>query len=363
MHYHLSPAFRGLRVLNRREFVAAAMGSPFVLAGRAAAQASSTFIGDMHFHSFFAGSRYHSRPLGPALAAGNATLVAWSLVGDSPWLDTKIYKQKSTPGRGEALRWFRRELGRIKAHVAEQGLKTVRTASDVDLALRGTPHVVLAVEGASFIENDAGHVKTAHDLGIRHLQLVHYISNTIGDFQTQPPEHGGLSQLGRQVVGECNRLGMLIDLAHCSEAAARGALAASRAPVVWSHGSVIRHAPWPSSASIWRRRQLSLETAKEIAQRGGVVGLWALAPDVGRTVEAYADRMLELAEWLGEDHVAFGTDMNGLGPFGLLSGYADLQRVVDRWRQQGVPDARIRKLAIGNYARVLQTALESGRRS
>jgi membrane dipeptidase len=347
-------------VLNRRDFVAAAIGSPIALVGRAVAQAP-IFIGDMHVHSFFAKSRYHLRPLGPALAAGSATLVAWSLVGDLLWFDPRTYEQKSTPGRGEALGWFRRELDRIKTHIAEQRLKTLRTASDVDLALRGRPHIVLAVEGASFIERDAGRVKTAHDLGIRHLQLVHYTRNTIGDFQTQRPEHQGLTQLGRQVVGECNRLGILIDLAHCTERATRDALAISRVPVIWSHGSVIKE-PWASaSAPIWRRRQLSLELAKEIAQRGGVVGLWSLAPDVGTTVEAYADRMLELVESLGEDHVAFGTDMNGLGPFSVLSGYADLKRIVEHWRQHGVVETRIRKLAIGNYARVLKTAFEFGR--
>ena len=349
-------------MLNRREFVAAAVGSPLFLADRAAAQAP-VFIGDMHAHSFFGESKYHWRPLAPALAAGGATLVAWSLVGDLLWFDPKTYKQKSNPGGGEAFGWFRRELDRIKAHIAEQGLKTLRTASDVDLALRGTPHIVLAVEGASFIEKDAGRVKAAHELGVRHLQLVHYTSNTIGDIQTEPPEHQGLTPLGKQVVSECNRLGILIDLAHCTEAATRDALAASRAPVVWSHSSVTRQVPAPPSAAVWRRRQLPLEMAKEIAQRGGVVGLWPLTPDVGKTVEAYADRMLELVEWLGEDHVAFGTDMNGLGPFSLLSGYADLKRVVDHWRQRGVNDTRIRKLAIGNYARVLKAALEFGRRA
>jgi len=315
----------------------------------------------MHVHSFFAESSYHLRPLAPALAAGGATLVAWSLVGDLLWFDPRTFKQKSSPGRGEAFGWLRRELDRIKTHIAEQGLKTLQTASDVDLALRGRPHIVLAVEGASFIEKDAGGVKTAHDLGIRHLQLVHYTSNTIGDIQTEPPEHKGLTQLGRQIVGECNRLGILIDLAHCTEAATRDALAASRVPVVWSHGSVTRQQSAPPSAAVWRRRQLPLEMAKEIAQRGGVVGLWSLAPDVGKTVGAYADRMLELVEWLGEDHVAFGTDMNGLGPFSVLSGYADLKRIVDHWRQQGVVDTRIRKLAIGNYARVLRTALRAAR--
>ena len=248
--------------------------------------------------------------------------------------NSTAYKQKSEPQPGEAFGWFQRELARIKAHVAEQGLKVVRTASDVDLALRGATHIVLAVEGASFIENDARRVKVAYDLGLRHLQLVHYIRNTIGDFQTEPPEHKGLTDLGKQVVRECNRLGILVDLAHCTDAVVRDALSISRAPVVWSHGSVTRGPSAPSSAAVWRRRQLSLNVAREIARAGGVVGLWALAPDVGRTVETYGDRMVELAGWLGDDHVAFGSDMNGLGAHGLLSGYADMRRVVEHWQRQ-----------------------------
>ena len=69
--------------------------------------------------------------------------------------------------------------------------------------------------------------------------------------------------------------------------------------------------------------------------------------------------MLELAEWLGEDHVAFGTDINGLGPFGTLSGYVDLRRVVDYWQHQGVSEMRIAKLSIGNYARVLRVTFNA----
>ena len=260
----------------------------------------------------------------------------------------------------EPLGWFQRELGRIKAHVADQKLKIVRSASDVDRALRGEPQIVLSVEGASFIENDAGRVKVAYDLGVRHLQLVHYTRNTLGDIQTDPPEHKGLTELGKQVVRECNRLGILVDLAHCTEATARDALSVSRAPVVWSHGSVTRGPAAPPSALVWRRRQLSLDVAREIARKGGVVGLWALAPDVGKTVEAYGDRIAQLAEWLGEDHVAFGTDMNGLATFSVVSGYAEVRRIVEHWQRQRLPETRIRKLAIGNYARVLKAALQPG---
>ena len=345
--------------MNRREFLAGAAATP-LLAGTSAYAQSPIFVGDMHFHSFFAESKYYLRPLAQALAAGNTTLPAWSLVGDLLWFDVKTYKQKSELKPGEAWGWFQRELGRIKEHLAQEKIRFLRTPGDVDLALRGQPHVVLSVEGANFVESDPRRVKAAYDLGLRHLQLMHYTRSPLGDIQTEPSERPGLTPVAKQVVQECNRLGVLVDLAHCTEAAALGAVSVSRAPVVWSHGSVTRGPRAAATAAVWRRRQLSLETAKAIASKGGVVGLWSLTADVGRTVEGYADRMIELAEWLGEDHVAFGTDINGLGPFSLLTGYADLRRVVEHWQKQGVDDARIRKLAIGNYARVLKAAMQVG---
>jgi membrane dipeptidase len=346
--------------MDRRQFVAVALASPLLLAPHARAQ-SPVFIADMHFHSFFGESKYNARPLAQTLAASRATLVAWSLVGDLLWLDARTYRQKSVPKPGEALGWFQRELGRIKDHVAQQNLRIVRTPADVDLALSGQPHVVLAAEGANFIEADARQVEAAYNLGLRHLQLVHFTQNTLGDIQTEAAEHRGLTELGKQVVRECNRLGILIDLAHGTEAVVADVLAITRAPVVWSHGSVTRKPAAAASAAVWRRRQLSFDTAKEIARKGGVVGLWSLAPDVGKTIEAYADRMIELAEWLGDDHVAFGTDFNGLGPHGVLSSYGDLARVVEHWQRKGVDEARIRKLAGGNYARVLKAALQPPR--
>jgi len=346
--------------MDRRKFLACGLAVPLLLCRRTQAQ-PPIFTADMHFHSFFAGSKYHARPLAQTLAAGSTTLAAWSLVGDLLWFDVKTYKQKSVPKPGEALGWFQRELERIKEHVAQQKLKIVRAPADVDRALRGEPHVVLAVEGATFIETDARPLRTAYDLGLRHLQFVHYTRNAIGDIQTEPPEHQGLTSVGKQIVRECNRLGILVDLAHCTEAAVMDALAISRAPMVWSHGSVRRERAASASAAVWRRRQLSLDTAKEIARKGGVVGLWSLTIDVGKTPEAYADRMIALAEWLGDDHVAFGTDINGLGPYSVLSGHGDLRRVIEHWQRQRVDDARIRKLAIGNYARVLKDALQPSR--
>jgi membrane dipeptidase len=292
------------------------------------------------------------------MADGKATLIAWSLVGDLLWMQPtpRGLKQKSVPKPGETVAWFQRELARIKSYLAEQNLKIVRTPADVELAHKGEPHVVLSVEGASFLDDDLAQVQAAYDAGIRHIQLVHYIKNSIGDFQTEEPRHNGLSDFGKKVVGECNRLGILIDLAHCSDAAVSQALAIARVPMVWSHSSVTREAKPHWSMPAWRARQLSIEGAKAIAAKGGVVGLWALRTDVGSSLEGYANRLAEMADWLGEDHVAFGTDMNGLvGP--AIGNYADLRRVVEHWERSGMSESRIRKMAMENYARVLRQAL------
>jgi len=313
----------------------------------------------MHFHLLFIGPNpAASNPLARNLAGGRATLVAWSLVGDLPWMGVtpRGFKQKSVPKPGETVTWFQAELARVKAHIAEQNLKIVKGPADVDLALKGDPHVVLSVEGASFLDDDPSQLQAAYDAGIRHIQLVHYIRNTIGDFQTEKPQHGGLSDQGKKVVQECNRLGILVDLAHSTPDAVTQALAISKVPMVWSHSSVTRTRKPQWMMSVTQARQLSLEGAKAIAAKGGVVGLWALRSDVGQTPEAYADRLSEMADWLGEDHAAFGTDMNGLlGP--VLTSYADLRRVVDYWEQRRMSESRIRKLAIENYGRVLKQAM------
>jgi len=344
--------------MDRRQLLKAGFAWPFAVAGRAFAK-DPIFIGDMHFHLLFIGPNpAASNPLARNLAGGRATLVAWSLVGDLPWMGVtpRGCKQKSVPKPGETVTWFQAELARVKAHIAEQNLKIVKGPADVDLALKGDPHVVLSVEGASFLDDDPSQLQAAYDAGIRHIQLVHYIRNTIGDFQTEKPQHGGLSDQGKKVVQECNRLGILVDLAHSTPDAVTQALAISKVPMVWSHSSVTRTRKPQWMMSVTQARQLSLEGAKAIAAKGGVVGLWALRSDVGQTPEAYADRLSEMADWLGEDHAAFGTDMNGLlGP--VLTSYADLRRVVDYWEQRRMSESRIRKLAIENYGRVLKQAM------
>ena len=293
------------------------------------------------------------------MAGGNATLVAWSLVGDLPWMTTtpRGFKQKSVPKPGEPVTWFQKELARIKAHIAEQNLKIVRTPADVDLALKGDPHVVLAVEGATFLDDDIAQLQVAYDLGIRHIQLVHYIRNAIGDFQTERPQHSGLTELGKKVVQECNRLGILVDLAHgtarCGDAGA-GHLQGADGVVAQLRDAGPRKPQW--TMPVVQARQLSLEGAKAIAAKGGVVGLWA--PALRRGPDAGGLRR----QAVGDGRLA------GRGPRRLRHRHERADRPAHRPATPTcaassptgsggtMSEARIRKLAIENYARVLRQA-------
>lgn len=320
-------------------------------------------IGDMHAHQFFVGPKPSLLPLGRNMASGRASLVSLSLVGDMPWLRPRAggLRQSATPKPGEAWKWLEAELARAKSHIAEQGLKIVLTPAGLDRAMMGEPHVVLSVEGAGFLDDGIAGLKRAHDAGIRHIQLVHYVRNSIGDVQTEAPRHGGLTAFGRQVIEECNRLGILVDLAHSTATTVRQALETSRAPVVWSHSSVARNDEPRRKLEPLQARRLGIDEARAIATNGGVIGLWALRSDVGANVEAYADRLIELAAWLGDDHVAFGTDMNALSG-SPISTYADLRRAVRYMERRGLDRIKLQKIAIGNYARVLRRAMEAAER-
>ncbi|HWK39902.1 MAG TPA: membrane dipeptidase, partial [Hyphomicrobium sp.] len=253
--------------IDRRQFALGALAASCALTHHAVGEGRApVYVGDMHAHLFFfgMGASPEKQPLGPTMAAGHATLVAWSLVGDVPWLriTPKGIKQKGLPKRGEAIAWFEDDIARIKQHIAEQNLKLALIPEDVDRALAGEPHVVLTVEGATLVEDDPAPLERAYELGVRSVQLVHYIENSLGDFQTERPQHGGLTDLGLKVVAECNRLGILVDLAHCTDAATRQALEASTQPVIWSHSSVTRTRQPNWKMPVWQARQITLETAK-----------------------------------------------------------------------------------------------------
>jgi membrane dipeptidase len=352
------------KMLSRRAALMAGFGLPLWPAGALSAS-NPVYIADMHRHLFF--NRLASgetMPLGRAMASGDATLVAWALTTDVRWI-TKSPRgmvQNATPPPGESFAWFQREIDRIKQHVAEQKLAVVRNADDVDAAVRGKPHVVLSTEGTLFLEGDISRIAKVYELGVRHIQLSHFVPNGVADLQTVHPQYNGLTEFGRQVIAECNRLGILVDLAHSTERAVDQTLEISKAPIIWSHGSIASKGVPEWTMIGWKARQLTVDCARRIARKGGVVGLWDLRADV-HTIEGYADRLLAMADQIGEDHVGVGSDTTGIPSdtqYSLLITYAEVRKVIERWQRQRVSAQRIRKIAIDNYARVLRGALRPG---
>src|SRR5437763_2937969 len=91
------------------------------------------------------------------------------------------------------------------------------------------------VEGLDFHDGKLERLEEAHQRGLRHLQLVHYTPNDIGDFQTGAVTHNGLTEFGAETIRACDRLGLVCDVAHATEATVKQAIKVATKPLLLSH--------------------------------------------------------------------------------------------------------------------------------
>src|SRR4051794_28452761 len=192
--------------VTRRGLLAAALPTLAFGPRRAAGAASRVPIADMHSHfGVIPRPTLPSADFAAELRAERVALICWALPADLRWTratDTGIVQSRE-PAPGELSAFFVDRLGRMRAYVARSSLRPVLDSSDVDACLAGDSGVVLAAEGADFLEGRVEDLGAFYALGLRHLQLVHYIRNPIGDFQTVAPTHGGLSDVGKRLVEAC----------------------------------------------------------------------------------------------------------------------------------------------------------------
>lgn len=211
----------------------------------------------------------------------------------------------------------------------------------------------LTVEGADFLAGDIANVAGAFRDGVRSITLVHYRPNEVGDIQTAPPLWAGLPPFGADVVREMNRLGMVVDLAHASEDTAAAALAVSRTPVMCSHTHV-------NGRGATHPRFISLDLAKEISRRGGIIGAWPAGIGM-TTLDEYVDRILDLADVLGPEHVSLGTDMDAnFKP--VMTSYRQLPELVAALLRKGYGRKNAAGFVGGNFLRVYE-AVWAGRKA
>lgn len=198
---------------------------------------------------------------------------------------------------------------RVIAEHADR-LELALGADDVERIRRaGRMPALIGLEGAHGVGDDPEDVDRLWAAGVRYVGMAHFTPNPFaGTNLLDVLPNAGLTDKGRRLVERMNELGMMIDLAHTHPASIRDVLAASRAPCIVSHTGL------RGVFDIFRN--LSDEDLVAIAERGGVVGvffasLW-LAPDNTSTVSDVADHIEHVVRVAGIDHVAVGSDFDGL---------------------------------------------------
>jgi membrane dipeptidase len=273
-----------------------------------------------------------------------------------------------------------------------------------DLALAGTADDVVRIHStgkvASLIGIEGGHqiggnlaaLRQFYDLGARYMTLTHFRNNEWADSATDDRKYHGLTDFGRIVIHEMNRLGMLVDLAHVSDDVMRQALELSKAPVIFSHSSARalddhnRNVPddilrltaekggvvmvnfypgyvsdafrkWNAEEAAEEGRLKSLDNGRPEAREAALKAWKAANPAPRVTVSEVADHVDHVAKIAGYDHVGIGGDLDGIeaAPEGLgsVSGYPLLFAELIR---RGWSDTNLAKLAGGNVLRVMREA-------
>ena len=210
---------------------------------------------------------------------------------------------------GDAYDRFLKGLASMDRQLERNHMERSLTATDVRTAHQhGQPTVIQAVEGAHLLQGHLERVEEVYHRGLRHFGLLHDSDATVplGDVYTNPPRFGGLTTFGASVIKECNRLGILIDLAHANVQTTEAALKIATRPVIISHtGLDTQLGNNPSMAQMMRPRLISKEQAKMVANAGGLIGVWT---HLANTHLDYARNIRALVDVIGVDHVCIGTD-------------------------------------------------------
>lgn len=285
-----------------------------------------------------------------AAAVGDPIVTRW-YVGRSPWDAVEA------------------QLARIEQQAEDAGGLVVRSVEGLAQArAQGAPAVLLGVEGADAVGCDVDRIDEWHERGVRVIVPVHLGDNALGTTclpwqryagPLPVPRHvaPGLSPLGARVVERMVQLGVLVDVAHADTATLLGIVNASTAPVVSSHTGARALQDFP--------RYLADDELRAIASTGGLVGVWPYRTRrTGvRDIADLVSHAQHIADTVGPEHLAVGTDMNGVpGVMDGFGGQPDLPKVTSALLDGGFSDREVEGIIGGNALRVLTQVEEHARR-
>lgn len=218
------------------------------------------------------------------------------------------------------------------------------------LKREGRRALMLGIENGYAIGDDISRIERFRRRGVVYMTLCHNGDNDLCDSARGNAEHGGLSELGRAVIREMNRVGMMVDLSHAAESSFYQAIEVSRTPIVCSHSSARALCDHP--------RNLTDDQLRALAASGGVAQVCLydgfLRKEGGATVYDAILHIKHMVSVAGIDHVGIGTDFDGDG--GII-GCADASEVINLTRcllAEGFTAEEIEKLWGGNFLRVMR---------
>jgi membrane dipeptidase len=311
---------------------------------------------DVHTHGGTTGITSNAPPnddLAQGMRAGSLATACLADVPDRPILGRNaqgVLGATRKAKRGELWKYHLGRLDWVDEMVAKHGVKRALTAADLEAAhAAGEPTIVQDVEGLDFLEMRLERLEESHKRGVRHVQLVHYTPNDIGDFQTGTVTHHGLTPFGAEAIRACHKIGLVCDVAHASEATVKQAAKVATKPLLLSHTALQgSKAMGPTRLA---GRQVSRDHAKIVAETGGAVGIWHFFPSLDR----YVDGLKEMVDVVGVDHVSVGTDQQ-VAP-GSVQSYAHWVHLVAAMLRGGFTPEDTAKIAGGNYLRIFRAAV------
>ncbi|OGD27929.1 MAG: membrane dipeptidase, partial [Candidatus Aminicenantes bacterium RBG_19FT_COMBO_65_30] len=260
----------------------------------------------------------------------------------------------------------------------------------------------IGLENGYPVGRDLSLIGLFHEKGVRYITLCHSSDNDICDSSTdrRDPQDKGLSEFGRQVVAECNRLGMIVDISHASDKSVFDILAATKAPIIASHSS--------ARAVCDNPRNLTDDQLRALAKNGGVVQICFLAayvktppviperekaikeleakygsirsiqdealrakamaereainrefPQVRATVKDLVDHIDHVKKVVGVDYVGIGTDFDGGGGVIGCDDVSGMIHVTEELIRRGYTDREIEKIWGANFLRVFQKVIDA----
>jgi microsomal dipeptidase-like Zn-dependent dipeptidase len=211
---------------------------------------------------------------------------------------------------------------------------------------RGQIAIMPALEGADALEGDINNLYEMHSNGLRLIQLMHFRNNELGHTQTWPYSPGGLTEFGRLVVAESNRLGLVIDIAHSSEQTIADVLELSIHPVIFSHGGVREFTQ--------HDRAVTDDQIRAISAKGGIIGIWPHGRHV-KDVAEMVDYMEHVIVIGGINHVGIGSDLRGISHYVVgFDETANFHAIAAEFLDRGYSDEDVGKVMGGNFFRLWQ---------